>query len=52
MVREIASRAPRNDAERDERLSTLTKRELEVASCLENRALAAEIGAAWGTPTL
>jgi hypothetical protein len=52
VAREIASRAPRNDSERDDRLSTLVKRELEVASNLEDDpALAAEIAAAWGTPT-
>ena len=51
VAREIASRAPRNTTERDDRLSTLAKRELEMASNLKDAALAAEITAAWGTPS-
>lgn len=51
VVREIGSRTPRHHAERDDRLSTLAKRELEVAANLTDRTLMTEIAAAWGTPT-
>ena len=52
VTREIASRVPRSDAERDDRLSTLAKRELEVSSALTDRTLAAEIVAAWAPSPL
>ncbi|UIY45772.1 hypothetical protein [Methylobacterium radiotolerans] len=48
VVAEISARTPADNFDRDDRLSTLVRRQMEVASAIEDPAIMAEITKAWG----
>lgn len=48
VVAEISARTPSDNFDRDDRLSALVKRQMEVAAAIEDPAVMAEITKAWG----